>query len=101
MMPELFAKTGGMGSDGLLHHLEAFDPPPGERPGDGTALSSGCDGFQVDAGLAAQLLDDPLADDGQRLASELGIESSDISGRLAAEASQLGLAGTANAPDVP
>ena len=56
--------------------------------------------LEVDAGVAAQLMDYPLADDSERLAGEFRIECGDGGGGLATERLELGLSGSPDAPEV-
>ncbi len=53
--------------------------------------------LEVDAGVAAQLMDYPLADDSERLAGEFRIECGDGGGGLATERLELGLSGSPDA----
>lgn len=77
-----------MGRDGLLHHLQGINAA-GERPGNSAALSGRRHCLQVDAGLAAKLMDGPLADDGQCLSGQLGIERGNVAAVLQPKAPSL------------
>ena len=99
VVAELLAQPRRMRRDGLQHHVEVVYAA-GEGARDRAALPRRRDGLQVDARLAAQFVDDPLAHDGQRLPGELGIEGGDVCRGPAAESRELRLRSPADTPNV-
>ncbi len=85
---ELFTKARGVRGQRLLHGSEVLDAL-GERARDRAALPSRRYRLKVEAGNAAELVDQALADDGQELASSSRIQVAYVGDAIAAERLQL------------
>jgi hypothetical protein len=84
--------------DSLLHLVSVSDAPA-EATCHGTPLPGRRGRLEIKGGQRPQLVDDPLARDGQCFARGAGIERGDVSGCVTAERSSL-RAGRAYPPNL-